>query len=814
MYRRLLAPMLLVFPLVLLAMFAFMKLSEPVETPPNPEEIKAKELAKVRTLLQQWEAMPADARKAAASQLISGLDYPIEDVLWETTWALGELGPSAVPVLAKTLDDPNASPSARGHVLWALGLVGPDARPTLPAVKKALTDPIPEVRAHAAFAVSQIDDQADGAVTVLIPLFADPAPEVTEAATQAVARYRDRAIPSLRQALTNPNATIRKQSVITLGLMGEHAGNAVGDLVAIVRDPNNELRAEAAEALGNIGAPALSSLTAALKDPSDTVRLQAADALGRIGRAAVATLVQALQDDNVNVRLQILNSLIPHTDDAVAGVIAATKDPATSVRDLAVQMLPLVREPKNRDAVVAPLVAALADSEASVRKHAAFALRRLQPPAEMVLPAIKPITQDPNAGVRYDAIGYLYSAGFGNRAVPFLALALKDPDDKVQTMAVKILEEMKADPVLLFDRVVPLLDEKDNEAARINALNVLWRSGPAAAAHLLAALQDPKPKVRQMAIWSLHQGTIEVGQIFPQLLPALKDSDVGVRGSAMAALARHGSAALPHLAEGLKDPEPSVRAQAATSLGHVQAKPADVLPLLEKALKEENEEVRVAAAAALEPVGPPGATLLLQAFQDKSEKVWKQALRSLIKMPGDNRILLPILIQATRHEDPNVRVGAVYALERFKGDAVKPLVQVLKTDKDANVQWAVVDVIDTIGIPAKAAFADLVDPALNHPVEKIRYGALVAMLKMQALDKYREALTLDRYKERISIVIPHLIRAVEDRRDAEWRYHAAVTLGVIGPAAKNAVPALTRALNDSDPRVREAAKEALTRINQ
>jgi HEAT repeat protein len=507
-----------------------------------------------------------------------------------------------------------------------------------------------------------------------------------------------------------------------------------------------------------------------------------------------------------------LNSLVPFADDVLDAVIDSTKDPAMAVRELAVQILPIARQPKNRTRVVAPLLAALTDPESNVRRHAAFALRRLQPPAEEVLPAIKEIAQHKDAGVRLDVIAYLYSGGFGNRAVPFLAQALKDPDDKVQKLAVRILEEMKADPALLFDQVLPLLEEKDNEAARINAINVIWRAGPAAVPPLLKALKDPQPKVRQIAIWSLHQGGLESASVFEPLLPALSDANAGVRASAMAALARHGSQAVPYLADGLKDTQPEVRTQAATSLGFVQAKPADVLPLLDKALHDENEEVRVAAAAALEQLGPPAAPLLLQAFRDKSDKVWKQALRSLIKMPADNRVLLPILVQATRHEDPHVRAGAAYALERFQADAVEPLVHLLKTDKDQSVHWAVVDVIDTIGMPARAAFADLIEPALKHPAEKVRYGALVAMLKMQALEKYREALTLEKYQERIGIVIPHLIRALEDRRDGRWRWQAAVILGVIGPPARDAIPALTRARDDSEPRVRDAAREALTRI--
>jgi hypothetical protein len=44
------------------------------------------------------------------------------------------------------------------------------------------------------------------------------------------------------------------------------------------------------------------------------------------------------------------------------------------------------------------------------------------------------------------------------------------------------------------------------------------------------------------------------------------------------------------------------------------------------------------------------------------------------------------------------------------------------------------------------------------------------------------------------------------------RYYAATALGKIGPGARDAVPALHRALNDPSPAVREEAAKALYQI--
>jgi glyceraldehyde-3-phosphate dehydrogenase type I len=60
-------------------------------------------------------------------------------------------------------------------------------------------------------------------------------------------------------------------------------------------------------------------------------------------------------------------------------------------------------------------------------------------------------------------------------------------------------------------------------------------------------------------------------------------------------------------------------------------------------------------------------------------------------------------------------------------------------------------------------------------------------------------------------VIPALIKALEDS-DWEVRYYAAKALGKIGPVAKDAAPALIKVLEDSDSYVRRYAAEALGKI--
>jgi len=65
-----------------------------------------------------------------------------------------------------------------------------------------------------------------------------------------------------------------------------------------------------------------------------------------------------------------------------------------------------------------------------------------------------------------------------------------------------------------------------------------------------------------------------------------------------------------------------------------------------------------------------------------------------------------------------------------------------------------------------------------------------------------------------SAAVPALIKALDDE-DRDGRRVAARVLGEIGPAAKDALPALQKLLHESeDLKVQRSAKEAIERIQQ
>lgn len=222
--------------------------------------------------------------------LISGLDDPDADVARMSAVALAEIAtPAVLPALIHALADDRTHSIA----VTGLGRMGPPAVSTVPALLETLRDLRGSEQAAAVQAL-----KAMGAATV---------------------------VPAVADVLRNDrDGGMRDVAVRTLGALGAAAGAAVPALIDTFRY-GHPLASNAAEALGQIGAPAVPALMAALKcdrlapahPPSrpwyresvypetEYVRIYATYALSRVGRpaqAAIPALREALGDASPRVR--------------------------------------------------------------------------------------------------------------------------------------------------------------------------------------------------------------------------------------------------------------------------------------------------------------------------------------------------------------------------------------------------------------------------------------------------------------------------------------------------------------------------------
>ncbi len=184
---------------------------------------------------------------------------------------------------------------------------------------------------------------------------------------------RERVVQLMAGLLDDPDASVRRQAIASLGRM-EDAASVTPLSEALVNDADAGIRARAAWALGMIeSADAVESLGSALNDDDDNVRAQAAWALGMIESPdAVMPLLPALGDAVLTVRERAAWALgMIESVDAVGGLVTALRqDAEPSVREQAAWALGMIESETALDA----LIDAVEDDDTKVRERALWAI--------------------------------------------------------------------------------------------------------------------------------------------------------------------------------------------------------------------------------------------------------------------------------------------------------------------------------------------------------------------------------------------------------------------------------------------------------
>ena len=147
-------------------------------------------------------------------------------------------------------------------------------------------------------------------------------------------------------------------------------------------------------------------------------------------------------------------------------------------------------------------------------------------------------------------------------------------------------------------------------------------------AEMSRKLKDPDPTVRWDAAEAL--GKSKSPSAVSPLIEALADEDIAVQNAAAEALGKLGKVAVQPLSNLLGDVEPTMRRLAAFALGQ-SACPAAVAPLAEAIKTDQDPGVRIEMAVALGTIGGPDAQGALEAaaVDDKDAKVKEAAINAL-----------------------------------------------------------------------------------------------------------------------------------------------------------------------------------------
>jgi len=271
-------------------------------------DAQAEELA-VRSLLRRENAFPITRRDVVVLSFCCG---PL----------MNDCADRILPILGRLLADPEES--VRSAVVECLGDYGTRARPLIPALIAALQDLSVGVRCLAAWALARAaaggqEDQAIPALLALVAraetcwaaaralgaLGAPAVPALVQLLQQHAATGQSpflhalkeigrASVPALRRELTDPSATGRLGAIQALGILGTVARDTFADLVALLQDPDPQVRNAVAQALVEIAPeqarPALATLVGWLDAPTEEERRKAVSLLGCMRQAAKPAL--------------------------------------------------------------------------------------------------------------------------------------------------------------------------------------------------------------------------------------------------------------------------------------------------------------------------------------------------------------------------------------------------------------------------------------------------------------------------------------------------------------------------------------------
>ncbi len=179
-----------------------------------------------------------------------------------------------------------------------------------------------------------------------------------------------------------------------------------------------------------------------------------------------------------------------------------------------------------------------------------------------------------------------------NHDISGLIRALKHRTTEIRYQAADALGSLHIpEAVDALDRA---LRDKD-PGVRWKAAEALGKIGKAALPALADATQDPDEDIRWLAVLAL--GEIEGNEGILSLLHVLGDEDRYVRERAILVLSQKGDAVVDFLTAVLFARNPRQQIAAARTLERIRN--PDALDSLEKALKDEDQEVRSAVAAAI-----------------------------------------------------------------------------------------------------------------------------------------------------------------------------------------------------------------------
>lgn len=320
----------------------------------------------------------------------------------------------------------------------------------------------------------------------------------------------------------------------------------------------------------------------------------------------------------------------------------------------------------------------------------------------------------------------------------------------------------------------------------------------------LESTRNKDPYVRSTASFDLSAIDVRAHaeQLVPPIVRSLRDPDQTVRRNAAWVAEQLGPLAkdaVPGLIEMLEEDEISSRVNASSALSTIGADAKKAIPALIKATGDKHSAVRANACYGLGRIGIASEeclSALLARSDDPESSVRHAVVHALWALNSSTQQVRECVCKRIKDAAPAIRRDAIWAGRALKLDANA----FLPALKDA-IQDSEFDVRDIAGL-VLTDFGEKSLPVLiemaSHRITDVRVRAVWAIGHMHAKGKAATSKVLELLKK---------------DPEARVRSQSAAALGAIGESLDEVVPALKNALKDNDKHVRTRAQEALDLID-
>lgn len=694
--------------------------------------------------------------------------------------------PSCMDTILNVLIDKD--PALRQAAAGALNNVAKKIRDVIedsgivPSLIMALYDESSGVRRNAAKALGRFRDKQ--AASALIERVYDKDSLVRCAAASSLGELEAKsAIPSLLDLFKdNTNwgkkSLVRNASLIAIRKIGYQYKDSVPMLIEYFND--NTLKVEIVRALARSYPPDAKEtkdlLLKATHDPDGNVRQSAIEAMAELSRLSA---IRAGKNDTHDTEFYI----------------KSLKDPSASVRVASIKVLSKAKDMR----VVEPMIQALHDRDENVQKEAIIALGKFKD--ERALDGLVVFLGSPSTKLRDLAVE------------SFFNIARKTSEKKVYAYSkngIWYAANRRSDVpkgIGKIERIVhrhavdTLLNALSHDPmdVKIGVLYEIWRfEDDRIEGMLLKLIDDPSTKVRRLSMFQLHHFVTK--KAVSRLIETLSDKDEQMRVKAAGLLGFIKSKqAVNPLLDSLNDNHVDVKRAVIFALGSINDKSATG-PLMEK-LSDPDEKIREAALNALSMFDGVSITdINLKMLKDDSPEVRCAAIRNIKKKPDDRAVNTLILLL----EDADTNIEAAGALGAI-GDtrAVEPLIEVLNGRYSRNLAPRI---DKAFKLSAAKALGKLKSEIAVKPlVNIINDGDRKLYLRIAAVHALGEIGS--------KAATEPLINILADNHSDMWlRATSASALGNIGD--KKAVDALSKATNEALAPIKNAAEDALRKIEK